>query len=87
MRCRIWELARARSCGSFLRLKASKVMLQGAELNVLSSAVPVALQKVSWIAIRGASGALYEGGARLRELDAVLRSVFRMTGIAAAAEM
>ena len=62
-------------------------MLQGAEPNVLSSAVPVALQKVSWIAICAISEALYEGGARLRELDAVLRSVFRMTGIAAAAEM
>lgn len=47
--------------------------LQGAELAVLSSAPLETLQKFSWIATRTSTEALYEGGARFAEVDALLR--------------
>jgi len=52
--------------------------LQGAEFSVLSSASAAELQNFSWIAVRASLKALYEGGARLEEVDALLqRSGFR----------
>jgi len=46
--------------------------LQGAEALVLSSAPSGILQKFSWIAVRASREALFEGGARLEEVDAIL---------------
>lgn len=62
------RLAPDASCDNLLVLE-----VQGAELAVLSSAPAEISQKFSWIAMRASQETLYEGGARLEEVDAVLR--------------
>lgn len=47
--------------------------LQGEELSVLSSTPEKVLQKFAWIATRSSDEVLYEDGAQLADLDALLR--------------
>jgi FkbM family methyltransferase len=62
------RLSPAATCCNLLMVE-----LQGAELAVLNSTPVEILQKFSWIAIRTSAEALYDGGARLEEVDVILR--------------
>ena len=49
--------------------------VQGGEISVLSSTAPGGLQKFAWILTRSSPEVMYEGGARLEDVDVLLHGI------------